>query len=79
MDAEAWLTLIEKCFRVMRCLEHRNVELAIFLLQIGAEDWWRITESRRGATGDISWDDLKRHSLISSIHDPKQSEFLKLT
>ncbi|TYK11968.1 DNA/RNA polymerases superfamily protein [Cucumis melo var. makuwa] len=30
---------------------HRNVELAIFLLQIGAEDWWRITESRRGATG----------------------------
>ncbi|KAA0056913.1 DNA/RNA polymerases superfamily protein [Cucumis melo var. makuwa] len=39
-NAEAWLTLIEKCFRVMRCSEDRKVELSAFLLQNGAEDWW---------------------------------------
>ena len=38
-DVEAWLTLIEKCFRVTRYLEDRKVELAAFLLQNDAEDW----------------------------------------
>ncbi|KAA0063973.1 uncharacterized protein E5676_scaffold1415G00310 [Cucumis melo var. makuwa] len=45
-DAEAWLNLIEKCFRVMRCLEDRKVELAAFLLQNGAKYWWRMEEKR---------------------------------
>lgn len=32
-DTEAWLNQIEKCFRVMRCLDDRKIELAAFLLQ----------------------------------------------
>lgn len=31
-DAEAWLELIEKCFRVIWCLEDCKVELAAFLI-----------------------------------------------
>ena len=46
-EAEAWLNLLEKCYRVMRCPNDRKVELAVFLLQKGAEDWWRVVESRK--------------------------------
>lgn len=46
-NAEAWLNLIEKCFRVIRCPEDRRVELATFLLQKGAEDWWRLAKTKR--------------------------------
>ena len=38
VEVEAWLTLIEKCFWVMHCLEDRKVELATFLLKKRAED-----------------------------------------
>lgn len=39
VDTEVWNRL-EKCFRVMRCLEDRKVELATFLLEKRAENWW---------------------------------------
>ncbi|KAA0039476.1 uncharacterized protein E6C27_scaffold64G002900 [Cucumis melo var. makuwa] len=82
-DVEAWLTLIEKCFRVTRCPEDRKVELAAFLLQNGAEDWWRMEESRRRTTGDISWDEFKKAFFDKfyprSFRDAKRNEFLRLT
>ncbi|XP_050941530.1 uncharacterized protein LOC127149710 [Cucumis melo] len=82
-DAEAWLTLIEKCFRVTRCPEDRKVELAAFLLQNGAEDWWRMEESRRRTTGDISWNEFKKAFFDKfyprSFRDAKRNEFLRLT
>lgn len=47
-DAEVWISRLEKCFRVMRCPEDRKVSLAVFLLQKGAKDWWRLAEGRWG-------------------------------
>ncbi|KAA0051333.1 chromo domain protein [Cucumis melo var. makuwa] len=38
-DAKRWPNLMEKCFMVMDCLEEIKVKLAIFLLEVGAEDW----------------------------------------
>ncbi|KAA0047616.1 uncharacterized protein E5676_scaffold648G00470 [Cucumis melo var. makuwa] len=82
-DAEAWLTLIEKCFKVMRCLEDRKVELVVFLLKNGTEDWWRLTESRRRATVDMSWDEFKKTFFEKfysrSFRDAKRSKFLRFT
>lgn len=37
-NAEALLSVIEKYFRAMQCLEKRKVDLDVFLLQKGAED-----------------------------------------
>lgn len=31
---------------VMRCPEDRKVTVAIFLLQKGVDDWWRLVENR---------------------------------
>ncbi|KAA0035225.1 DNA/RNA polymerases superfamily protein [Cucumis melo var. makuwa] len=73
-DAEAWLTLIEKCFRVTRCPEDRKVELASFLLQNGGgakgEDWWRMEESRRRITSDI-------RSMTVTKYEKKYTELSK--
>ncbi|KAA0042457.1 reverse transcriptase [Cucumis melo var. makuwa] len=81
-DAEACLTLIEKCFRVTRCPEDRKVELASFLLQNGAEGWWHMEESRRRTTGDMSWDEFKKAFFDKFyphfFRDAKRNEFLRL-
>ncbi|KAA0042144.1 putative polyprotein, identical [Cucumis melo var. makuwa] len=69
--------------RITRCLEDRKVELAAFLLQNGAEDWWRMEESRGRTTGDISWDEFKKAFFDKfyprSFRDAKRNEFLRLT
>lgn len=40
IDAEKWLSLVEKCFRMMDYLKERKVKLATFLLQDNIKDWW---------------------------------------
>ncbi|KAA0056013.1 hypothetical protein E5676_scaffold225G00320 [Cucumis melo var. makuwa] len=47
-EAEKWLRTLEKYFLVMQCLKVRKVDLAVFLLQEEAEDWWTLEENRRG-------------------------------
>ncbi|KAA0067055.1 reverse transcriptase [Cucumis melo var. makuwa] len=82
-DAEAWLILFEKCFKVTRYPEDRKVELAAFLLENGAEDWWCMEESRQRTTDDISWDEFKTAFFDKfyprSFRDAKHNEFLRLT
>jgi len=82
VEAEAWLNLLEKCYRVMRCPEDRKVELAVFLLQKGAEDWWRIVESRKGDIVEIGRNEFKKafqeKYCPRSFRDAKWNEFLRL-
>ncbi|KAA0036678.1 uncharacterized protein E5676_scaffold863G00050 [Cucumis melo var. makuwa] len=54
-----------------------------FSIQNDTEDWWHMIESRRGATGDISWDEFKK-AFFDKFYpcffcDAKQSEFLRFT
>ena len=58
--AEAWLNQVEKCFRVMHCPEDRKLDLATFMLQKGAEDWWRLIEHRNTDVGSLTWVDFKK-------------------
>ncbi|KGN64939.1 hypothetical protein Csa_022824 [Cucumis sativus] len=37
-QANKWLRALEKCFRVLQCLEERKIDLAAFLLHRKAED-----------------------------------------
>ncbi|TYK11967.1 gag protease polyprotein [Cucumis melo var. makuwa] len=67
---------LEKKNRIerLKALEDRKVELTVFLLQNRAEDWWRMAESRREATGDINWDDFEKAFFdkfyLRSFRDP---------
>ena len=59
------------------------MELASFLLQNGAEDWWHMEESRRRTTGDMSWDEFKKAFFDKfyprTFRDAKHNEFVRLT
>ncbi|XP_038896416.1 uncharacterized protein LOC120084680 [Benincasa hispida] len=57
LDAEIWLGLIEKCFKVMRCPEDCKVELATFLLQKGVEKWWKLVETAIRVEGSVTKED----------------------
>lgn len=48
VDAKLWINLVEKCFGVMQFPEDKKVGLDEFLLQKGVEDYWKMTESRKG-------------------------------
>lgn len=46
-DAKIWMNMLEKCFDVIGCREDRKVRLATFLLQEGANDWWKSITNKR--------------------------------
>ena len=55
-EVKKWLKTLEKCLCVMQCPGERKFELAIFLLQGEAEDWWNLEEGRRGR---VTWEEFK--------------------
>ena len=81
-DAKVWLNQVEKCFRVMRYPEDRKLELATFMFQKGAGDWWRLIENRRGDAESLTWTDFRntfqdKYYPRSFCH-AKRKEFLRL-
>lgn len=81
-DAKVWLNQVEKCFRVMRYPEDRKLELATFMLQKGAGDWWRLIENRRGDVESLTWTDFRKtfqdKYYPRSFCHAKRNEFLRL-
>ena len=59
-DVKRWLSLVEKCLRVMECHEEKRVKLTIFLLQGSVEDWWILHVARVEVVDFVSWQELKR-------------------
>ena len=44
-DAELWLMMLDKCFKVMDCYKEREVNLATFLFLKEVESWWKTFKS----------------------------------
>ncbi|XP_038887090.1 uncharacterized protein LOC120077268 [Benincasa hispida] len=59
-EAELWLDVVEKCFNIMNCPEERKVGLATFLLQKGAEKWWKVIFARRASLNAMLWPEFRR-------------------
>lgn len=58
-DAEAWLSLVEKCFKIMGCPKERQVRLALFILQKETENWWKSIKILRGDIDTLDWKTFK--------------------
>ncbi|XP_038904225.1 uncharacterized protein LOC120090569 [Benincasa hispida] len=82
MNAERWINQLEKCFNVMRCPEDRKVNLATFLLQKRAEEWWKVLRNRGRGKGEPNWEEFREifdeKFYPLSYHDTKRYEFLQL-
>ena len=53
-DTKTWLNILERCFKVMNCLEEKKVKLATFVLQKEVEGWWFSTKGRRRDTNTMN-------------------------
>ena len=66
----------------MHCPEDRKLDLVTFMLQKGAEDWWRLIEHRSADVGSLTWADFKKSFqekyYPKSFCDEKRKEFLNL-
>ena len=48
MEAEKWITEMEKVFRVLESSKGEKVAYAAYMLRGDAYDWWRLEEEKRG-------------------------------
>ena len=58
---EAWLWKIEKILESMECPKVKWVQLASFLFESNAEQWWRVTQRLKFPDKDllmISWEEF---------------------
>ena len=66
----------------MHCPEDRKLDLVTFMLQKGAEDWWRLIEHKSADVGSLTWADFKKSFqekyYPKSFCDEKRKEFLNL-
>ena len=61
-ECEAWLLKVEKILESMVCLEDNWVQLASFLLEGDADQWWRATRRLKFPNSDllmISWKEFR--------------------
>ncbi|XP_038883959.1 uncharacterized protein LOC120074858 [Benincasa hispida] len=83
VDAKVWLDLIEKCFNVIRCPKDHKVRLSTFLLQKGAEKWWKVILAKRSSSEAMTWPEFRQvfadKYYPSAFKKAKREEFLRLT
>ena len=76
------MSLFEKCFGVIECLEERKVKLVIFLLQSSPKDWWTLHAAKAGEMSYVSWKGFLKAFQSKfyprSFCDAKRNEFMSL-
>ncbi|MQM02045.1 hypothetical protein Taro_034802 [Colocasia esculenta] len=80
-EAENWVKVMERIFRVMQCSEQEKVLLATFQLDHDARAWWEAT-SRRLPNINIEWDEFlelfNTKYFSARIREKKANEFVEL-
>ncbi|WVZ70158.1 hypothetical protein U9M48_018846 [Paspalum notatum var. saurae] len=82
LEAEDWLTEIEKIFNAMHCPDEEKVTLAAFKLQGGAFDWWEAQKKKHEEGFLVTWkifkDDFNKKYFPASVQRKMEKEFLQL-
>ena len=82
MDADDWLTEIEKIFEARHCPEQEKVTLATFMLQGGAFDWWNVHKKKYPENYLVTWaifrQEFQRKYFPESVQRKMELEFLQL-
>ncbi|KAM0892448.1 hypothetical protein ACQ4PT_025752 [Festuca glaucescens] len=82
LASEDWLKEVEKIFEVMLCPDEEKVTLAIFMLQGGASDWWRVHKNKYTEDFVVTWkifkEEFYRKYFPESVQRKMELEFLQL-
>ena len=71
--ADQWIRKLRKCFRLLICSDHDKVELAAYLLEGKALDWWET--ATRGMNVDVmGWEEFERLFLGKFFPDTVKEE-----
>ena len=82
--SEAWISEVEKKFKVMKCPEEDKVNLATYMLQERADVWWKVALRTTfiNREGEVSWEEFlnlfEEKYFPEHIRDAKEREFLSL-
>ena len=82
IEAEDWLTEIEKSFDAMHCPDEEKVTLATFTLQGGAFDWWTVHKKKYPEGYLFTWllfkEEFYRNYFPESVQKKMELSFLQL-
>lgn len=82
LEAEKWLTEIEKTFTVLPCTEEEKVSRAAYMLQGSAHDWWLMVQRQHEDDGLLTWNGFRDafydKYFPESVRRQKEDEFIKL-
>ncbi|MBM1124187.1 retrotransposon gag domain-containing protein, partial [Klebsiella pneumoniae] len=84
IEAEQWLTRVEKIFKAIRLRDDAlRIETATFYLHGEAGEWWKTYEETNEEEEDLSWEDFKEVFLDEffpdTLRERKREEFANLT
>jgi hypothetical protein len=82
LEAEDWLTEVEKIFDAIHCPDEKKVTFATFLLQGGAFDWWGVHKNKYSEGFLITWkifkEEFYKKYFPESIQRKMELAFLQL-
>lgn len=83
LEAEKWLTEIEKTFSVLQCSDIDKVSHAAYMLQGDAHDWWlMVKRQHEDNTTPFTWkmfqDAFYTKYFPKSVRQEKEKEFIQL-
>jgi hypothetical protein len=82
LEAEDWLTEVEKIFDAIHCPDEKKVTFATFMLQGGAFDWWGVHKNKYTEGSVITWkifkEEFYKKYFPQRVQRKMELEFLQL-
>lgn len=82
LEAEDWITAMEKAFGEMGCTEAEKVTYAAYMLQSSAFEWWEAHKNSYPEGFQVTWNVFKeafyKKYFPKSVKRMKEKEFLEL-
>lgn len=76
LDAEGWITELEKVYGILKSTEAEKVDCALHLLQGPAATWWDV-EVQKKVDGKHTWEQFKQLFLDHHFPESKRDEYME--
>jgi hypothetical protein len=83
IEAERWINQMQKIFRIIKCRDEEKVDLATFMLEGDAYDWWDVEQMAQEEEEEpYSWEMFRlaflEHFFPRAMRAQKEAEFINL-
>jgi hypothetical protein len=82
LEAEDWITAMEKAFQAIECTDTEMVNFAVYMLKSSAFEWWDAHKKSYPENYQVTWstfkDDFNKKYFLESVKWMIENEFLEL-